>query len=173
MTKFNTQQSLKPLFPWIGKGLRAILKIVLFIIVFIPFLLGLFKCFLLLLQDDDRFITLTAYGFAIFLGVSTMLFNWQRSTRDEILAKKLYRYAVDSVLCCFCFMMAMVCKYLFSEKLALNIVLFDFLKDYYFILKWTSFLWLTAVMLLAGDIFISFFHLYVKERDEQEKQADS
>lgn len=171
MTKINTQQSLKARFPWIGKGLWGILKIILFIIVFAPFLLGLLKCFLLLLEDDDRFITLTAYGFAIFLGVSTMLFNWQRSTKDKNLAGKLYRYAVDSVLCCFCFLMAVVCKYLFSEKLALSIVLFDFLKDYYFILKWTSFIWLAVVMLLAGDIFISFFHLYVKERDKEEKTS--
>jgi len=165
MTKINTQKKLKPRFYLIRRAFLVILKIILFIIVFIPFLLGLFKCFLLLLEDDERFITLTAYGFAIFLGVSTMLFNWQRSTKDENLAKKLYRYAVDSVLCCFCFLMAVVCKYLFSKKLALDIVLFDFLKNYYFILKWTSFIWLVAVMFLAGDIFISFFHLYIKEKE--------
>ncbi|WP_443944280.1 hypothetical protein ACJVDH_15325 [Pedobacter sp. AW1-32] len=151
------------------KPLRLAVKTLLFIIVFVPFLIGLFKFFLLLAKDDAKFVTLTGYGFAIFLGVSTMLFNWQRSTQDKALAKKLYRYAVDSVLCCFCFIMAMVCKYLFSEKQSMAIVLFDFLKKYYFILKWTSFLWLIAVMLLASDIFISFFYLYINERNSEDE----
>lgn len=141
-------------------------KAFLFIIIFLPFIFGLVKFFLVILEDDKQFVTLTAYGFAIFLGISTMLFNWQRSTPDKALSNRLYRYAVDSVLCCFCFLMAMICKYLFSESLPLNIVLFEKLKPIFKVLKWTSFAWLLVVGLLAGDIVVSFFRLYLTEKNQ-------
>lgn len=141
-------------------------KSILFLITFSPFIFGLLKFFLVLLDDDKQFVTLTAYGFAIFLGISTMLFNWQRSTNDQLFSKRLYRYAVDSVLCCFCFLMAMISKYLFSENLSLDIVLFEELRPLFKILKWTSFVWLLVVGILAADIIISFFKLYVSEKHE-------
>lgn len=107
------------------KTLAFLWKALLFIVIFSPFLLGMVKFFLLLYYDQKQFVSLTAYGFAIFLGISTMLFNWQRSTKDELLSKKLYRYAVDSLLCCFCFLMAMVSKYFFSGSLNTGFIFFD------------------------------------------------
>lgn len=136
-------------------------KSILFLLIFSPFIFGLLKFLLVLLDDDKQFVTLTAYGFAIFLGISTMLFNWQRSTKDQGFSKRLYRYAVDSVLCCFCFLMAMICKYLFSENLSLDIILFEELRPLFKILRWTSFAWLLIVGILAADIIISFFKLYI------------
>jgi len=98
---------------WDMKNVPYVVILVVIALIVAPVFGSFYNLFVILATDNTgEFVKLTGYGFAIFLGLSTMLFNWSKSSSVKPqLAFRLNQSAINSVFCAVGFLISNLIKY--------------------------------------------------------------